>query len=188
VTPGALALTTTVCRLLEDLGIDHVVGGSIASSLVGEPRATLDVDIAVMLRADAIPGLVDALTGEWYVSEDAVRGAVRRRASFNVIHLDTMQKVDLFVLGEGVLDTNQLVRRQRVEVAPGTSLWIGSPEDQVLRKLWWFQLGGEVSERQWRDVVAILRIQGDRLDEDYVSAVAEEVGLAHLLQRAREEA
>lgn len=184
-TPGALALTSTVCGLLDELGIPYVIGGSIASSLVGEPRATIDVDIAVVMGADAIPGLVDALGGEWYMSDEAAGDAVRRRGSFNLIHLETMQKVDLFVLGDGLLDANQMARRVPVEIMPGTTVWVGAAEDQVLRKLWWFELGGQVSERQWRDVVAILRVQAERLDGDYLDRVAEQVGLRALLDRAR---
>lgn len=185
---GALDLTVQVCAVLERLGIEHVVGGSIASSLVGEPRATIDVDIAVRLSGDRIPGLVVAFEDDFYLSGDAVREAVARRGSFNLIHLETMQKVDLFVLGDEPLDVGQLGRRQRLEVAPGTELWVGSPEDQILRKLWWFRLGGEVSERQWRDVVAILRVQASALDDDYLDDTAAAADLVGLLARARGEA
>lgn len=110
---GALPLARAFAALLDGLGIDYVIGGSVASSLVGEPRATVDLDIAVMMTAADMQPLLEALGDGYYVSEAAVRDAVRRRGSCNVIHLATMQKVDVFVLGDGLLDRLQLSRRNR---------------------------------------------------------------------------
>lgn len=172
--------------MLDALDIDYVVGGSVASALVGEPRATIDLDVAVTLRADQIASLLDVLADEYYVSEAAAHDAVASRSSFNVIHLDTMQKVDLFVLGDGLLDRLQMARRQRVRLDEDSqdALWVGSPADQILRKLWWYRLGGEVSERQWRDVVAVLRVQRDTIDLDDLKATAQALQLDDLLARA----
>ncbi|CAN5215182.1 hypothetical protein BH20ACT8_BH20ACT8_11980 [soil metagenome] len=188
--PGTLALALEVARILESLGIDYVIGGSVASSLVGEPRATVDLDVAVAMTADHIPPLLEVLADDYYVSETAARDAVRRRASFSVIHLETMQKVDLFVLGDALLDRLQIARRQRVVLDDDgrMRLWVGSVEDQVLRKLWWFRLGGEVSERQWRDVIAMLRVQGPAVDVGSLRETAREAALEDLLDRALAEA
>ncbi len=187
---GPIALALELAALLDELGIPYVLGGSVASSLVGEPRATMDVDLAVELATPQAERLVAALGSGWYVSRDAALDAVRRHASFNLVHLETMQKVDLFVLGHGLLDRRQLAGRRRVvvDVERGDELWVGSPEDQVLRKLWWYRLGGEVSERQWRDVVAMLTVQGERLDLDDLSGAARALDLAELLARARQDA
>lgn len=189
---GPIALALRVAALLDGLGIPYVLGGSVASSLVGEPRATMDVDLAVQLGTAQAEELVSVLgaEAEWYVSRDAVLDAVRRRSSTNLIHLATMQKVDLFVLGGGLLDRRQLARRRRVVVDArrGDELWVGSAEDQILRKLWWYRLGGERSDRQWRDVVAMLTVQAGRLDDADLTSAAVEVALADLLERARRDA
>lgn len=189
-TTGALTLAREITALLDTLGIDYVIGGSVASSLVGEPRATVDLDIAVTLATDQVAPLLEALAGAYYFSERAVHDAVERRSSFNVIHLETMQKVDLFVLGDGLLDRLQMARRQEVflDEAGTRRLWVGSPADQVLRKLWWFRLGNEVSERQWRDVLAILRVQGAGLDLADLRSTAQAEDLTDLLERALAEA
>lgn len=179
-----------VASVLDELSIPYVVGGSVASSLIGEPRATMDVDLAIRLQRAQVGSLVAALEAAYYVSQEAALEAVERHSSFNLIHLDTMQKVDLFVLGDGPLDRRQIEGRQRIVVAedPRQELWIGSPEDQVLRKLAWFRLGDQVSERQWRDVVAILAVQADRLNQQDLEDAAAELGLSELLVRARRDA
>jgi hypothetical protein len=190
VADGPLEITLRVAAILDDLRIPYVLGGSMASSLLGEPRATADVDFAIRIDEGHIASLVEAVAPEFYVSEDAARSAVRRHASFNLVHLESVQKVDLFVLGDGVLDRRQLEGRVRVVVTddPPRELWIGSAEDQVLRKLSWYRSGGEVSDRQWRDVVGILAVQGSRLDAEQLRAVAEDLGLSDLLERALAEA
>jgi hypothetical protein len=183
---GPLELTLRVVRTLEELGIPYVLGGSLASSLVGEPRATADIDLAIRIGADQVAALVRALSRDFYISEEAVQDAVRRGTSFNMVHLESVTKVDLFVLGDDVLDRRQLERRVRVLVTedPPQQLWIGSAEDQILRKLAWYRSGGQVSDRQWRDVIGILAVQSGRLDLEELRTSAEELGLSDLLERA----
>lgn len=184
---GPLELAAQVAAVLDELGIAYVVGGSFASSLVGEPRATADIDVAVLLTVADAARVVEAVQGEFYVSGEAAAEAVRRHSWFNLIHLASMLKVDLFVLGDDLLDRRQLGRRRRVTVGE-VELWVGAPEDQVLRKLSWYRLGGETSDRQWRDIVAILAVQRDRLDAVDLRSTARALGLDDLLERAVQEA
>ena len=187
---GPLELTLRVVRMLDELGIAYVLGGSLASSLVGEPRATANIDLAIRIDPDQVSALVRALSPDFYISEDAVKDAVRCATSFNVVHLDSVTKVDLFVLGDDVLDRRQFERRVRVLVTedPPQQLWIGSAEDQILRKLAWYRAGGQVSDRQWRDVIGILAVQSGRLDLEELRTAAEELGLSDLVERAIAEA
>lgn len=185
-----LALALEMADNLDRLGVAYVLGGSLASSLIGEPRATLDIDLAVEMRIGHVDGLVSLLGDDFYASREAAVDAVRRASSFNVIHLDTMQKVDLFVLGNGLLDRRQLRNRQMIVVSddPPAGLWVGAAVDQVLRKLDWYRIGGEISDRQWRDVIAILRSQADHIDRVDLVRAAAVLGLDRLLARAAHDA
>ncbi len=182
-----LDLAVYVANLFDELDVHYVVGGSVASSLVGEPRSTVDIDIAVQLEPTSLDLLLERVRATFYVPENDAARAVREKDSFNLIHNEAALKVDLFVLGDGLLDVNQLDRRIRVQVStdPPAELWITSPEDQVLRKLDWYRQSGEVSDRQLRDVIAILQINEQRLDDDYLTTTAELVGLSNLLNQAK---
>lgn len=172
-----------ITTLLDEISVPWVLGGSLASSITGEPRSTMDIDIAVDIRAEQAARLIQATQGDYYISETAVQAAVESKDSFNLIHLATSFKVDVFVLGDGTLDQLQLQQRMSLDVQ-GQTVWITSPEIQVLRKLSWYDLGGRTSERQWRDVQGILRVQSDRLDIEEVRSIAAQINLTELVERA----
>lgn len=179
-----------VIDVLEELGLSYAVGGSVASSVFGEPRASADADVLVELAEEDVPGLLAALDDDYYVPEDAAREAVRVGSSFNIVHLSTTYKIDLFVAGSQPLDQEQLARRVRVVIAqaPERFAWLTAPENIVLRKLDWYRQGGGVSDRQWRDVLGVLKVQADRLDLGYLRASARSARLTELLERALREA
>lgn len=183
-----IAIAVSVAHVLNMLGIAHTVGGSLASSFAGEPRATVDIDFVAALEESHVPALVSALSGDFYVDGEALRRAVRQRSSANLIHLATQLKVDLFVAGGTPLDEQQLKRRQQVTLGSGRTIYVHPPEDILLQKLRWYRQGGETSDRQWRDVLAIVRVQGVRLDRGYLAANAPVLDVADLLTRALSEA
>jgi hypothetical protein len=183
-----LDIALRVTAALENRGIGYFLGGSLASSFQGEPRATNDIDLVVDLEESQVEGLASELGADFDVDEMALRRAAAEKTSWNVIFLPTATKIDLFVLRGSPFDRSEFLRRQRVEVRPGRSLFVKSPEDSVLRKLLWYRTGGEVSDRQWRDVVQVLRQSRALIDPRYLDEWAEELGVEDLLARARKAA
>ena len=179
-----IAIALAVAQALDALGILSTVGGSLASSFAGEPRSTVDIDIVAAIEERHVAALTSALSADFYVDADALRRAVRTRGSTNVIHQATQLKVDIFVAGGTPLDEQQLARRQAVTIGSGQTLHVHPPEDILLQKLRWFRRRGEVSDRQWRDVLAIVRVQGSRLDRIYLRANAPVLEVSDLLTRA----
>jgi len=189
--PNEIArITLLVAHALEQMGVPYAVGGSLASSLHGVMRSTLDVDIVADMRQEHIQPLVAALSEEFYVDEEMMRDALRRRSSFNLIHYATAFKVDIFIRKIRPFDQMQLERRKLAVIVadPEQSVYVLSPEDTLLAKLEWYRLGGEVSERQWRDVLGILQVREGELDLDYVRTWARELQVTDLLERALNEA
>lgn len=178
-----------IARALDHLSVPWAIGGSLASAAHGEPRATNDIDIVAVLDVDAARRLPGLLGKDFYADADAAALAVRTRASFNVIDRRSFIKIDIFIPDRGPLGTGQLERRSLLELFPGRPpLPVLGAEDVILQKLRWYRVGGEVSDRQWRDVLSVLRNAGSELDDAYLDSVAEQVGLTSLLARARSDA
>lgn len=187
-TIDAIDVALAVARAIESVGGQYFVGGSLASSLQGEPRATNDIDVVVRLPLAKLRAFADALGQDFEVDLDMVRDAVLRGGSCNVFYLPLLTKVDLFAVGGEPFDESEFSRRRAVVVrSSGEMLVLKSPEDSVLRKLLWYQAGGGVSDRQWRDVVQVLRVTGSALDVAYVEGWAARLGISELLVGARAE-
>jgi hypothetical protein len=188
--PDLLLALTPVVGALEDLGVPYQVGGSVASSVHGVGRATMDVDLVADLDESHVDRFADALANDYYVDSEMIREALRDRSSFNLIHERTMFKVDIFVPKNRSYDREALARRtpDRLDESPDArEVFVATPEDVVLAKLEWFDRGGRTSERQWGDILGILRVQGDAIDFAYLRRWADELGLRALLDRAQGE-
>lgn len=186
-----LAAVIPVVEALERLGARYHVGGSVASSALGVARATLDVDLVADLSPGRIGPFVAALEADYYVDEGAVREAVRRRTSFNLIHLATMVKIDVFALKTRPYDLEAFSRMRAGTLGEGPDareLFLASAEDTILNKLEWYEAGGRVADRQWRDVLGVIKVQAAALDRDYLARWAGEIGVRELLERAFAEA
>lgn len=185
-----IAITLRLARLCEQLGIRYLVGGSLASSLHGVPRATLDVDLVIEIGQDDVAPFVDSLRGDFYLDEGAIRDAIDRGTSFNLIDLQSYFKADVFVARDDEPGRLQMERSHRYSLGdePGHELVVASPEDVVAQKLYWFQLGDRVSERQWQDALGVLKVTGTRLDLEYLRRVSALLGVAELLAEAAREA
>ncbi len=177
-----------VATVLDELGIDYTLGGSLASSLHGEPRSTNDVDFAVRLQESQIPALIGRLGPEFVIDEEGLRAAMRAGRACQIYFLPIALKIDLFVRGAAAFDRSEFARRVRVPVGERGTLYAASLEDSLLRKLVWFRLGGEVSDRQWRDVLGLVRAAATGVDRAYLERWASELGVSDLLARALERA
>jgi hypothetical protein len=189
--PEVVSALRPVVAWMDAHGVPHRIGGSLASSVHGVARSTLDVDLVVELPESLAPLLAAELSGDYYVDEDSIREAVRRRASFNLVHLATMVKVDVFIPKAADYDLVAFGRFRREPLdatRPEESFLIVTPEDIVLRKLLWYEAGGRVSERQWNDVRGVLSVQGEALDREYLDLWAGRLGLTELLAQVRAEA
>jgi hypothetical protein len=180
------AVTLTVIDVLDSLSIPYLIGGSFASAIHGIARMTANTDLIADIRLDQADALAAALGGAFYLDLETIREAIRRRGSFSMIHLQTMFKVDVFVVKQRPFDRAQMERRQRVAISqePERFAYIATAEDNILAKLEWYRLGNETSERQWRDVQNVMKTQAERLDVPYLRQWAATLGLEDLLQRA----
>ena len=185
-----IAVTLAVVDALDALGVPYAIGGSFASALHGVMRATMDADLVADLRLEHVEPLAQALGDVFYADAEMMRDAIRRYGSFNLIHLDTMFKVDVFVAKPRAFDRSQLARRQLhlLSEDPERHAYITSAEDIILSKLEWYRMGGEISDRQWRDVLGVLKVQGDRLDRDYLRRMSVDLDVTDLLEKVLEEA
>ena len=185
-----IAITLRLATVCEQLGIRYVVGGSLASSLHGIPRATQDVDLVLEIGQDDVAAFVNSLRDDFYLDEEAIRDAVNRKASFNLIDLTSYFKADVFVARDDEPARLQMARSHRYSLGDGSAheLVVASPEDVIAQKLYWFQLGDRVSERQWRDALGVLKVAGNRLDLEYLERVSAMLGVTDLLTAAAGEA
>jgi hypothetical protein len=172
---------------LDTMGVEYLIGGSVASSTYGLPRSTMDVDTVLSLEHRHVPELVQQLGTTYYIDADMIRDALDRQSSFNIIHLDTMIKIDVFVLKDQPFDKMAFSRRRldKLEDAPDSpKFYFSTAEDVILHKLLWYRQGGETSHQQWQDLTGIVKVQGDALDHAYLEKWAAKLGLKDLLDRA----
>jgi hypothetical protein len=174
-----------VGEILDEMGLRHMVCGSIASSLHGEPRSTNDIDFVVEFGESDAQRLADALSAEFFIDARALLDAARSGRSCNAIHRTTGIKVDLFRLRDREFSRAELSRSGRKSAAPHRALRVASAEDTILTKLEWYPKGGEASDRQWRDICGLLKQQEGKLDESYLMRWGQALGVADLLERAR---
>ena len=179
-----------IVEAFEQLKVPFYICGSVASSTYGEMRATADIDVVAQMQLEQAGELVARLGHKYYADEDQIRKAITRRSSFNLIHQETFIKVDVFAPKERVYDQQALARRQPERLGShedALTAPISTPEDIVLAKLEWFRLGGETSDRQWRDTLGVLKLQCFNLDFDYMAKWSKEIGVNDLLERAFDE-
>ncbi len=171
---------------LDDLKIGYAIGGSIASSVYGKVRFTQDADITAAPFGDKAGQFYDLLKEAFYISKDAMNEAISDRGSFNIIHLKSAFKIDIFIQKDDDFHKLMFVRRRKVKLDESIDhlFDIVSAEDVILLKLQWYQSAGCVSDRQWSDVLGVLTVQAGSLDMEHLRSYSEKLGLDVLLEKA----
>ncbi len=179
-------VTLKVTGVFERLGVPYLIGGSLASTLYGTVRTTQDSDIVAEMQMEHLPTFISALQDEFYMDEEMIADAIQRNASFNIVHRETFFKVDVFIPTPRPFLKSQLARAQRQTFTFETeaSAKFASPEDTILSKLEWYRLGGEASERQWRDILGVLKMRAGEMDLAYLKKWANALNVGDLLERA----
>jgi len=185
-----IEVTLKVTSVLEELGVPYLIGDSLASTLYGMVRSTQDSDIVAEMRPEHVQSFVAALQNDFFIDEEMIADAVKTNSSFNIIHRDTMFKVDVFIPHPRPFLQSQISRAQKqtFSLESEVSAKFASPEDTILSKLEWYRMGGEVSDRQWRDILGVLKTRAGELDIDYLRKWAGELKVSDLLERVLNEA
>ena len=180
-----VAALSPVSAALRELGIRHFVGGSVASSFHGASRSTMDVDVVAEMTDTTVLDFVSRFGDDFYLNESAVRDAIRRKSCFNLIHLPTSFKVDVFISRQRPFDVAAMKRASLERLGDSLSLeiHIATAEDSIISKLEWYRKTNETSERQWEDVTRLLKLLGDTANLEYLKSSAESVGVLDLLER-----
>lgn len=177
--------------VLERLQIPFAVGGSYASGARGVPRQTNDIDVLAALSESQRETFIKAIEADFEVTLEDVRMALDGHdpmRSFQLFHREELFKVDVFLGRFPDLASAELARAARIELLPGIWAPCLSPEDIVIEKLLWYELGNRVSDRQWNDLVGVIEVQGQEFDRAYVRDWGAKLGISELVEEAFGEA
>jgi len=189
-TPDIISALNPVIKTFEKLNVSYYIGGSVASSIYGMARSTLDVDIVADIQKFHTPLLMAQLQGEYYIDEDMIKEAIQHHSSFNLIHLATAIKIDIFIYTGDPHQQKTFERRleDRIVENQDNKYFFPSPEDIIIIKLQWFDMGKRISERQWLDILGVIKLQGKSLDIKYLQSWSLKLGFDTLLLKALMEA
>lgn len=176
--------------ILESLGIAYGIGGSVASSIYGKVRFTQDADMTVEPFEDKAEEFFRLVSSDFYISSSAMQQALTQKSSFNVVHLESAFKIDVFIRKDTEFEKQILSRRNFMKLSDKLekAFSIVSPEDIILLKLRWYQQTGCSSEKQWEDILSVLEVQKDKLDFGYLNKWAGILKIDRLLAEAISEA
>ena len=166
-----------ITKRLDKIGIEYMLVGSMALAHYAVPRATVDIDIVVNILPENIDEFIAEFESDYYIPLDSAKNAVRQKRMLNLLHNQTILKIDCVILKEDEFDKNAFSRRRKVDYAGDFDVWIISREDLILSKSSWAKK--TKSERQMLDVASIIR---NGFDEDYVENWAKKLGVENILQ------
>jgi predicted nucleotidyltransferase len=167
--------------VLERLAVPYLIVGSFASIAYGESRFTQDIDVVVALEEKQVPEFMAAFPApEFYLSEAAIRDAIRASFQFNVIHPSSGNKIDFILPRTGPWAALRMARGRHVRLLPDRDVRVAAPEDVIIGKLWYYAEGG--GDRHLRDIAGILRVTGQGVDRAEVERWARQLGYLEIWQ------
>jgi hypothetical protein len=180
-------LVADLLSALDEIGIPYMVGGSYASSAWGQPRQTNDLDLAIFLSAAQVDPLVRFAEPDFLVSKSEIEDCLASTQDFRgfqLLHIEEVFKIDVFLLPNTEYGRLSMGRARPYPLGPFMARF-ASPEDTIITKLRWYNLGNRISDRQWNDIVQVLEIQDGSLDEAYLEKWTSHFGLLDLLREAQ---
>lgn len=169
-----LDIVRDVSRRLDTANIGYMLTGSMAMNYYAQPRMTRDIDVVVALRSNDADRVVKLFSPDYYVSPEAVASSIAQQSLFNLIHNESVIKVDCIIRKQNEYRLTEFSRRQRIKIQDFET-WIVSKEDLVLSKLFWAR--DSHSELQLRDVKNLI---ATGCDHAYIERWTAELGLANL--------
>jgi hypothetical protein len=163
---------------LERLGIAYMLTGSMAMVAYAMMRMTNDIDIVMEVSPADADKIIEEFEPDYYVPRGRVRDAVARKFMFNLLHQETLVKVDCVMRKDNEFQIEAFSRRRKINFSD-FDIWIISKEDLILSKLNWAK--NTKSEMQMRDVASILR---NGYDEIFVRDWARKLGVEDLLEKS----
>jgi hypothetical protein len=187
-TQDSIAVAAQLHPLFASLEIPYYITDGVASAAYGEPRSTKDLNLVIQIPASDILRLSTVLEQQGFYCPPSALEEIQQGSGkvLSVTHTETIDNVDLVLSGETEFDRVQLQRRRKLLVRDVTELWLISPEDLILGKILWGR--GKQSEKQWRDVLGVLKVQATHLDYGYLTTWAEQLAIANALSQACTEA
>lgn len=171
-------------RTFEEFGIPYFITGGMAAIAYGELRFTSDLDVVAKLSlTDVARFLARFPSPDYYLSEAAMRDAIVRHSQFNILHPASGNKLDVMVLSGSEHDGLRMCRRRVLELEYALSPFFASPEDVILKKLQYFQIGG--SEKHLRDIASMLLIRRTEIDRFYITEWATKLGVVEEWEMVR---
>jgi hypothetical protein len=188
------AIAALLAQILNTANIPYYITGGVTAIAHGEPRATIDLDVVISIDLADLPTLAANFEAQgFYVAglTDVLSGSLQ---CLNITHLETIENVDLMISGREEYDlikfvgvASPLANRKRLYTLPGSGeVAIASPEDVIISKLIWRR--ESQSDKQWRDILGVLKVQQEKLDFGYLQGWVERFGIEADWQRAKVEA
>ncbi len=182
---------TPIVTALELLGVTYYLSGAFASAFYGILSTAIDaapaktLQFVANLQPEHVQPFSALLASSYYINTNAVRDAIQQKSLFNLIHLETILPINISIPKARLFDQEELHRvRLKSLMKDARPFYVASPEGTILNKLEWYKMGGGVSDRQWNDILGVLKIQGTNLDMPYLHRWATALEVADLLQTA----